>query len=218
LLCAHAALADLAVATSGTFTAAYLALAPQLEQIAHDKVVTAATSIGSGADSIPNRVKRGEAIDLVIASDGRRPPARRRRPRGGGQPHRACALRYRDRRAQRRTAARHLERRRAPGRAAPRELDRYSGSVSGTYVSTKLFAALGVEAEVAPKSRRIDTERVGAVVARGDAEIGFQQLSELKPIDGIDIVGPLPAEVQYVSVFLGPALSRDRRTRTPRAR
>src|SRR4029078_9106912 len=62
----------------------------------------------------------------------------------------------------------------------------YSGSVSGNYVSTKLLAVLGVEAEVAPKSRRIDTERVGAVVARGDAEIGFQQLSGREPHDGID--------------------------------
>jgi len=45
------------------------------------------------------------------------------------------------------------------------------------------------------KSRKIMSERVGNVVARGDAEIGFQQLSELIPIEGIDIVGPLPAEL-----------------------
>jgi ABC-type Fe3+ transport system substrate-binding protein len=42
---------------------------------------------------------------------------------------------------------------------------------------------------------------VGAVVARGEAEIGFQQVSELLPIRGIDYVGPLPSEVQRVSVF-----------------
>jgi len=208
LLCAHAALADIAVATSGTFTAAYLALAPQLEQITHDKVVTAATSIGSGADSIPNRVKRGEAIDLVIASDdvvrqlvadglvaadSRTELARSGIAiavrKGAPRPDISSVAALRDALLRASSIA-------------------YSGSVSGTYVSTKLFAALGVEAEVAPKSRRIDTERVGAVVARGDAEIGFQQLSELKPIDGIDIVGPLPAEVQYVSVFSAGAIAR----------
>ena len=47
----------------------------------------------------------------------------------------------------------------------------------------------------------IPAEPVGKVVARGDAEIGFQQLSELKPIKGITIVGPIPAEVQKVTVF-----------------
>ena len=48
---------------------------------------------------------------------------------------------------------------------------------------------------------RIESERVGTVVERGDAEIGFQQISELLPISGIDYVGPLPSEVQKITVF-----------------
>jgi molybdate transport system substrate-binding protein len=60
---------------------------------------------------------------------------------------------------------------------------------------------MGIADQVAAKSRRIDGERVGAVVARGDAQIGFQQMSELLPIAGLTIVGPLPAEVQKTSVF-----------------
>jgi hypothetical protein len=50
--------ADVSVATSGTFTAAYLELVPQLERVTNDKIVTAATSMGVGADSIPSRVQR----------------------------------------------------------------------------------------------------------------------------------------------------------------
>ncbi len=77
----------------------------------------------------------------------------------------------------------------------------YSASVSGTYLATELFPRLGLADEIAAKGRRIESERVGAVVARGDAELGFQQISELLPIEGIDYVGPLPDEAQRVSTF-----------------
>jgi molybdate transport system substrate-binding protein len=77
----------------------------------------------------------------------------------------------------------------------------YSASVSGDYLVGELFVTLGIADQLKGKSQRIERERVGAVVARGDAEIGFQQISELLPIDGIDFVGPLPPEVQRVTVF-----------------
>jgi molybdate transport system substrate-binding protein len=60
-------------------------------------------------------------------------------------------------------------------------------------------------------------ERVGAVVARGDAEIGFQQVSELLPIPGIDYVGPLPSEVQRVTVFSAGVAAASRNQDAARA-
>jgi molybdate transport system substrate-binding protein len=77
----------------------------------------------------------------------------------------------------------------------------YSASVSGDYLSTELFQRLGIADQIMGKAQRIDRERVGAVVARGEAEIGFQQTSELLPVPGIDYVGPLPPEIQRVTVF-----------------
>jgi molybdate transport system substrate-binding protein len=44
---------------------------------------------------------------------------------------------------------------------------------------------------------------VGELIARGEAEIGFQQISELLPIAGIDYLGPLPADIQHFTVFSG---------------
>jgi molybdate transport system substrate-binding protein len=78
----------------------------------------------------------------------------------------------------------------------------YSASVSGEYLANELLQRLGIADQVLSKCRRIEGgERVGALVARGEAEIGFQQISELLPIAGIDHVTPLPPEVQKVSVF-----------------
>ncbi len=68
-----------------------------------------------------------------------------------------------------------------------------------------------------PKSRLVGGgERVGAVVARGELEIGFQQMSELLPVAGLDHINPLPPEAQKVSSFAAgvganspnPALAR----------
>jgi molybdate transport system substrate-binding protein len=77
----------------------------------------------------------------------------------------------------------------------------YSASASGTYFSTELVQKLGIAEQVLPKSKRILSERVGTVVARGDAELGLQQVSELVPIPGIDYIGPLPDEVQQATFF-----------------
>ncbi len=44
---------------------------------------------------------------------------------------------------------------------------------------------------------------MAGVVARGDAEIGFQQVSELLPVAGIDYIGPLPPDIQVITVFSG---------------
>jgi molybdate transport system substrate-binding protein len=83
----------------------------------------------------------------------------------------------------------------------------YSSGASGSYVVT-MIQKLGLAAEVKPKVVNVKTaEPVGEVVARGDADIGFHQLSELIPVKGIEIVGPLPPELQHLTVFSGGAHS-----------
>jgi molybdate transport system substrate-binding protein len=202
---------DLTVMTSGAFTAAYLELVPQLERLIKGKVVTAATAMGTGSDSITSRLERGEPADIVILTD-----------EVVDQLIKQGRILANSRVALARSSIGMAVRAGAPKPdistldALKRTLLQaksvaYSAQVSGIYISTELFQRLGIADQMRAKSQRVDRERVGAVVARGDADIGFQQISELLSIPGIDYVGPLPAEVQRVTVFSAgiPAQSKN---------
>jgi molybdate transport system substrate-binding protein len=79
----------------------------------------------------------------------------------------------------------------------------YSEGASGTYL-VGMFQKLGIYDQVKSKASIAKAnEPVGEKVVRGEAEIGLHQFSELIPVKGIQIVGPLPAELQYITVFSG---------------
>lgn len=77
----------------------------------------------------------------------------------------------------------------------------YSSGASGVYL-IELFQRMGISEEIKSKSKQTPSHiPVGALVASGEAEVGFQQISELIHFPGIDLVGPLPADVQRNTVF-----------------
>jgi molybdate transport system substrate-binding protein len=203
LLWPQAAFADeIRVMTSGGFTAALLALIPEFERATgHNVQTTFGGSMGDGPETIPNRLRRGEPADVVILAS----PAlddlvtqgfvvgatRRDLVRSTiGMAVKAGAPRPDISTVAALTAT--LLNARSIG---------YSASASGIYLSTQLFQRLGIADRVLPKSVNARGERVGALVARGEVEIGFQQISELLPEPGIVLVGPLPAAVQQVTIF-----------------
>jgi molybdate transport system substrate-binding protein len=77
----------------------------------------------------------------------------------------------------------------------------YSSGPSGFYVAD-LFKKMGIADQIKEKVKQTPSGvQVGEVVARGEADLGFQQVSELLHVKGIDYLGPLPADIQHITVF-----------------
>lgn len=218
LLAGPALAAEVRVVSSGGFAAAYRALVPGWEQATGNSVSTGwGPSMGKTVDAVPARLARGEPVDVLIMVGYALEDLVKQ---GVVTPGSRVDLARSGIGVVVRAGARHPD---VSTSAALRQalLDAksvaYSDSASGVYIQNEMFKRLGIAEQMAGKARMIPAEPVGEVVARGDAEIGFQQMSELKPIRGIDLVGPLPPEVQQVTVFSAGVLARSGQADAARA-
>src|SRR5213592_4411851 len=210
-----ASAADVHVMISAGFYGAYSELSPAFERASgHHLVTTRGPSMGDSPEAIPARLARGETADAVILDEGAADELGRRGlvradskvelarsligmviRAGAAKPDIGCVNAFRSTLLAAKSIA-------------------YSDSGSGTYLSTTLFPKLGVADQVASKSQKVrgppSGEPVAAVVARGEAEIGFQQVSELIHVPGVTFVGSIPAELQPVFSFAGALTSAAR--------
>jgi molybdate transport system substrate-binding protein len=202
LLSSAAGAAEVRVMISGGLTAAYKALVPEFERATGNTVITAyGPSMGTTVNAIPVRLARGEPadvlimvgyalgdlvkqgkvvagsnVDLVTSAIGIAVKSGAPKPDISSADAVKRAL----------LAAKSVA---------------YSDSASGVYISTEMFAKLGIADAMKDKARMIPATPVGEIVAKGEADIGLQQIAELRPVSGIDIVGPLPDGLQKITVF-----------------
>jgi molybdate transport system substrate-binding protein len=195
---------SLKVMISSGFKAAYEELVPEFERKTGHTIVTVyGGSMGNAPGTIPNRLQSGEPADIVIlATSSLDELVEKRKVIPGTRVDLARSLIAMAVRAgAQKPDISTLEGLKQTLLAA--KSIAYSDSTSGVYLSTELFQRLGIADAIRSKCIRIDTGMVGTVIARGDAEIGFQQMSELLPIAGIDIVGPIPPEGQKITEYSG---------------
>jgi molybdate transport system substrate-binding protein len=207
--------AEVHVMISAGFYQAYSELVPAFERTSGHRVITIrGPSLGNSPEAIPNRLNRGEPADVVIAVGAsiddlaRQGLLRANTKLDFARSQIGMVVRAGSRKPDIGTVDA-FKRTLLDAKSVA-----YSDSASGIYLSTTLFARLGVADQLAGKSRKVQGppsgEPVAAVVARGDAEIGFQQVSELLHEPGVDFVGPIPAELQQETRFAGALTTRAR--------
>jgi molybdate transport system substrate-binding protein len=213
LLCATAlstsnasSAAEVRVMISAGFFDVYSELGPEFERATGHRLVTVrGPSTGESPEAIPNRLARGEGADVVILEGG---SADELGKKGLVRTDSKVVLAL----AQTGLVVR---------AGAPKpdissvELFRrelllarsiaYSDSGSGRFIVETMLPRLGIADQVMPKTRKVrgppSGEPVAAVVARGEAEIGLQDVSELIHVPGITYVGPIPAELDRNSSY-----------------
>ncbi|WP_250469296.1 MULTISPECIES: substrate-binding domain-containing protein [unclassified Caballeronia] len=193
---------ELHVMSSGGFTAAYKILGPKFTAATSNTLDTQlGPSMGKAPEAIPNRLARGEPADVVIMvgyalddliKEGKVMPDSRVEladsrigvsvKAGAPKPDIGNVDALKETLLHAKSIA-------------------YSDSASGVYIQNEMFKKLGIEDQVKPKAKMIPKIPVASVVADGQYELGFQQVSELLPVQGADFVGRIPDSVQSVTRF-----------------
>jgi molybdate transport system substrate-binding protein len=198
--------AEVRVMISGGFFEVYAEMSAEFEgTTGHRLVTTRGPSTGDSPEAIPTRLARGETADVVILEGG-----------SADELGRKGFVRVDSRTVLARVQTGLMVRADAPEPdISSVELFRKvllsaksiacSDSGSGRFILETMLPKLGIADQVMPKTRRVrgppSGEPVAAVVARGQAQIGLQDVSELIHVPGIAYVGPIPAALDRNSTY-----------------
>jgi molybdate transport system substrate-binding protein len=192
--------ADLKVLTAGAYKQALLAMQPDFERENSHRLVIDNDTVGA----LVKRIDGGETFDIVVASpvaldglikSGKVADGTRRNlarvgigimvKAGAPKPDVSTLDAFKQAVLNAKSIS---------------YVDPTSGGTTGIYLA-KLFDQLGIAAEVNAKAKLKQGGLVSDLITSGEAELGLQQMSEIVPIKGVDLVGPLPAEIQLYTIY-----------------
>lgn len=198
VLCASQSFAaEIRVLAANALKEAYLELVSNFEKSTGHKV----TTLWGGTEAIDKRIRGGEIVDIVLIAaanidrlilDGKLVKESRTDfaksgigiavRRGLPKPDVSSAEAIRQAVLEANTVA-------------------YSSGPSGFYLAD-LFKKMGIAEQIRDKVRQpASGTQVGELLARSEADLGFQQISELLHVKGIDYLGPLPPEIQSITIY-----------------
>lgn len=202
LLCgfAPARAAEIKVLTAGAMKQVVLAAAPAFEQQTGHKLVVDNDTVGA----LTRRIQGGEAFDVVVLSPG-----------ALDELGKAGKIDEKGRATLARVGVGVMVKAGAPkpdigsveafkqallSAKSVAYIDPASGGSSGIYVD-RLLERLGVAAQVRPKAKLKQGGYVADLIKSSEAELGIHQISEIVPVEGVTLVGPLPSEIQNYTVY-----------------
>jgi len=201
-LCASASVlaAEVKGLTAGAFKEVVLALVPDFEKQTGNKVVVANDTAGA----LKKRIEGGEAFDVAIitpaiidelAGAGKIAAGSRANiasvgvgvvvKEGAAKPDVSTVEAFK----QALLAAKSVA-----------YIDPASGGSSGIYID-KLLERLGIAEQIRPKAKLKKGGHVADLIVSGEAELGLHQISEIVPVKGAALVGPLPKEIQNTTTY-----------------
>src|SRR6476620_9908057 len=194
------AAAEIKVLTAGAFKQVLLVLVPDFEKQTGHKVILENDSVGA----VSLRIEGGEAFDLAVltpaavndlSTKGKFVAGSRTNlsrvgvgvvvKEGAPKPDISSVDAFKETLLAAKSVA---------------YIDPAAGGSSGIYVAG-LLDKLGIAAEIKPKAKLKKGGYVAELIANGEAELGLHQISEILPVKGVKLVGPLPAEIQYYTSY-----------------
>jgi molybdate transport system substrate-binding protein len=214
--CASARAAEVKILTAGAMKAVVLQLVPQFEKETGHKAVLDNDTAGG----LAKRIEGGEAFDLAVVTPGVLGElAKKGKVVGDSRVNVArvgVGVVVKDGAPVPDIGSVEAFKRTLLAAKSVAYIDPAAGGSSGIYLSG-LFDKLGIAAEIKPKAKLKRGGYVAELIANGEAEIGLHQISEILPVKGVKLAGPLPAEIQNYTTYAAAVGSEAKQADAARA-